>query len=107
MASAFATTTTTPMATATTAHATPLATVAVAAAAASPAVADAVQGMGDVERRPESGGKDWSSSTKSAFQKPLNSAFQKPLNPRRAARQTARGAAAVAGCKPTLVTLVW
>ena len=117
MAPAFATTTTTPMATATTTHATPLATVAVAAAAASPTVADAVQGMADVERRPESeggverrfksGSEDWSSSTKPTFQKPLNPAFQKPLNPRRAARQTARGAAEVAGCKPTLVTLVW
>ena len=99
MAPAFAPTTTVLMATATTAHATPLATAAAAGAAASPAVADAVRGLGDVERRPEPGGKDGSSSTKPALQKPLNT--------RRAARQTAGGAAAVAGGEPTLATLVW
>jgi len=127
MAPAFGPTTATPLATATTAHATLLAAVAVAAAAASLAMADAVQGMGylerhpesegdverclesedDVKRRPESRGKDWPPSTKPALKKPLNPAFQKPLNPRRAARQTAHGAAEVAGCKPTMVTLVW
>ena len=99
MAPAFAPTTTAPMATAATAHATPLATATAAGAAASPAVADAVRGLGDVERRPEPGGKDGSSSTQPAF--------QKPLNIRRAARQTAGGAAAVAGGEPTLATLVW
>ena len=97
MAPDFARTTTARMARDTTAHATPLATAAAAGAAASPAVADALRGLGDVERRPEPGGKDGSTSL----------AFQKPLNIRRAARQTAGGAAAVAGGEPTLVTLVW
>ena len=97
MAPDFARTTTARMARDTTAHATPLATAAAAGAAASPAVADALRGLGDVERRPEPGGKDGSTSL----------AFQKPLNTRRAARQTAGGAAAVAGGEPTLVTLVW
>ena len=96
MAPDFARTTTARMARDTTAHATPLATAAAAGAAASPAVADALRGLGDVERRPEPGGKDGSPST-----------FQEPLNTRRAARQTAGGAAAVAGSEPTLVTLVW
>ena len=99
MAPDFARTTTARMARDTTAHATPLATAAAAGAAAGPAVADALRGLGDVERHPESGGKDGSSSTQPAFQETLNT--------RRAARQTAGGTAAVAGGEPTLVTLLW
>ena len=98
MAPDFARTTTARMARDTTAHATPLATAAAAGAAASPAVADALRGLGDVERHPESGGKDGSST---------QPAFQETLNTRRAARQTAGGTAAVAGGEPTLVTLLW